>query len=258
MQLGTLRRVPPREPVPQLLLPGHLRRRVAVLLAACVVVPCGLALYLAGRPKPAWPDSALDPRITSALSRFPTLLNLLPDLGTLVPVTLMTLALVCAFLAARRWTGAALAALAPPVAIGLTEYLLKPTVGDALGQGFPSGHATSSFALAALCALLLVGPPGRVPRPVRLALVLAALLLAAAVSAAMVANGAHYVTDIVAGAAVGTAVVLAGAFSLDLVVSRVVAGPVVAGPVVAGPVVASPVVAHRVRPAPEARSQPGE
>jgi membrane-associated phospholipid phosphatase len=253
MQLGTLHRVPPGEPVPRLLLPRHLRRRVAVLLAACVVVPCGLALYLAGRPKPAWPDSALDPRIASALSRFPLLLNWLPDLGTLVPVTLMTLALVLAFMAARRWTGAVLAALAPLVAIGLTEYVLKPTVGNALDQGFPSGHATSSFALAALCALLLAGPAGRVPRSVRLALVVAALLLAAAVSAAMVANGAHYVTDIVAGAAVGTAVVLAGAFSLDLVVS-----PVVARLVGARPVVARLVVARRVRPAPAARSQPGE
>ena len=242
MQLGTLRRVPPREPVPQLLLPGHLRRRAAVLLASCVVVPCGLALYLAGRPKPAWPDSALDPRIASAMSRFPSLLNWLPDLGTKIPVTLMTLALVLAFLAAQRWTGAVLAALAPPVAIGLTEYLLKPTVGDALGQGFPSGHATSSFALAALCAVLLARrPAGRVPGSVRLVLVLAALLLAAAVSAAMVAIGAHYFTDAVAGAAVGTAVVLAGAFSLDLV----------------SPVVARLVMARRVRPAPAARSRPG-
>ena len=113
------------------------------------------------------------------------------------------------------------------MAIGLTEYLLKPTVGNALGQAFPSGHATSSFALAALCVLLLAGPAGRVPRLVRLIVVLAALLLALAVSAAMVAIGAHHVTDIVAGAGVGTAVVLAGALSLDLV-SRVVARP--AGP----------------------------
>lgn len=232
MQLGTLRRVPPREPMPQRLLPGQLRRPAAVLLAACLVVPVGLALYLARRPKPAWPDSALDPKFASVLGRFPSLLNWLPHLGTLVPVTLMTLALVFAFLATRRWTGAVLAAVAPPVAIGLTEYLLKPTVGSVIDQGFPSGHATSSFALAALCALLLAGPAGRVPGFVRLVLVLAALLLAVAVSAVMVAIGAHYVTDAVAGAAVGTAVVLVGAFSLDLVASR-------------------------VRPAPAARSQPG-
>jgi membrane-associated phospholipid phosphatase len=224
MQLGTLLRVPPREPVPQRLLPGPVRRSAALLLAACVVVPAALALYLAGRPKPAWPDSAIDPRVAAALSRFPSLVNGLPDLGTKLPVTLMTLALIVAFLAVRRWTGAVLAALAPLVAIGLTEYLLKPTIGTAAGQSFPSGHATSSFALAAVF-VLLAGPGGRLPRPVRLVLVLAAVLLATAVAAAMVAMGAHAFTDAVAGAAVGTGVVLAGAFSLDLVASRVRPAP---------------------------------
>ena len=43
-----------------------------------------------------------------------------------------------------------------------------------------------------------------------------ALLLAAAVAAAMIAIGAHTFTDAVAGAAVGTGVVLACALTLDL------------------------------------------
>jgi len=68
------------------------------------------------------------------------------------------------------------------------------------------------FALAAICAVLLVNPPGRLVRgAVRALLVLAALVVAAAVSAAMVATGAHYFTDVVAGAAIGTGLVLAGA-----------------------------------------------
>ena len=46
--------------------------------------------------------------------------------------------------------------------------------------------------------------------------VVMALLLAAAVAAAMVAIGAHQFTDAVGGAAVGTAVVLACALTLDL------------------------------------------
>jgi membrane-associated phospholipid phosphatase len=50
--------------------------------------------------------------------------------------------------------------------------------------------------------------------------VLVALLLATAVAAAMVATGAHTFTDAVAGAAVGTGVVLACALTLDLVSSR--------------------------------------
>jgi membrane-associated phospholipid phosphatase len=48
-----------------------------------------------------------------------------------------------------------------------------------------------------------------------LILALLALLVAAAVAAAMVVIGAHYFTDAVAGAAIGTAVVLVGALTLD-------------------------------------------
>jgi membrane-associated phospholipid phosphatase len=133
----------------------------------------------------------------------------------------MTLALVFACVATRRSSGAVLAAVATPAAIGLTEYVLKPSIGQAIEQSFPSGHATSMFALAATCAVLLVDPPRRrVPGVARLLLVLMALLLAVAVAAAMVAIGAHNFTDAVAGAAVGTGVVLACALILDLVMSR--------------------------------------
>jgi membrane-associated phospholipid phosphatase len=163
----------------------------------------------------------LDPRIQDELSRFPVLLSWLPDLGTLIPVALATLVLVVACAATRRWSGAVLAAVAVPAATGLTEYVLKPFVGRVIEQSFPSGHATSMFALATICAVLLVDPPRcHVPGAVRLLLVLAALILAAAVSAAMVAIRAHRFTDAAAGAAVGTGLVLACALTLDLVISR--------------------------------------
>jgi membrane-associated phospholipid phosphatase len=77
------------------------------------------------------------------------------------------------------------------------------------------------FALAAVCAVLLGGSPHQVPPAVRLLPGLAAVLLAAAVALVMVAIGAHTATDILAGAAVGTGVVLACALSLDLAVRRV-------------------------------------
>ena len=133
----------------------------------------------------------------------------------------MTVALALASVATRRWSGAVLAVIAVPGAVGLTEYVLKPSVGAVLNQGFPSGHATSSFALAAVFAILLADPAyRRVPGALRLLLVLVALLLAAAVAAAMIAIGAHVFTDALAGAAVGTGVVLACALTLDLAVRR--------------------------------------
>jgi membrane-associated phospholipid phosphatase len=221
MQRGTSHGVSWRGPVLRELVPRWLRLPAATLLAACTAVTVVLALQLANQRQPGWLDSALDPRIHTELRRFPVLLSWLPDLGALGPVTLIILALVVACAATRRWSGAILAAVAVPAAVGLTEYVLKPFVGRVIGQAFPSGHATSMFALATTCAVLLVYPPRRhVPGALRLLLVLAALVLAAAVSAAMVAIGAHHFTDVVAGAAVGTGFVLACALTLDLVISR--------------------------------------
>jgi membrane-associated phospholipid phosphatase len=204
---------------PRALLPGSLRPAGAALLAACVAAV--LAAFVAGRGHPGRLDTALDPRIQAWLGRFPTLLTELPRLGGLKEVALLTAALALACVATRRWSGAVLAVVAVPGAVGLTEYVLKPYVGSLLDQAFPSGHATSSFALAAIFAILLADPAyRRVPGALRLLLALMALLLAVAVAAAMIAIGAHTFTDAVAGAAVGTGVVLACALTLDLAVRR--------------------------------------
>jgi membrane-associated phospholipid phosphatase len=221
MQLSTVRQAPQRTSEPRMLLPGALRAAGIAVLGACAATAI-LAGGLAGRGEPGWLDSAVDPRIQAALSRFPVLLNWLPKFGELKPVALATLLLALAFVVTRRWSGAVLAQVAVPVASGLTEYVLKPYVGRMLGQGFPSGHATAMFALTAIWAIFLVDPTRyRLPGPLRLLLFFVALLFALAVPAAMIAIGAHTLTDVIAGVAVGTGVVLACALSLDLVASRV-------------------------------------
>jgi membrane-associated phospholipid phosphatase len=198
------------------LVPGSLRRPAAALLAACVAVMAATAARVPGFGFPAWLDATFDPRLQAHLGRFPVLLNWLPRFGELKPVAVMTFLLILAFAIIRQWRGAVLTAFAVPFAIGLTEYALKPSVGEAIGQAFPSGHATSSFALAASFAVLVASPPlRRVPGGVRVLLALVAFLLAAAVAAAMVATGAHTFTDAAGGAAFGTGVVLACAFTLD-------------------------------------------
>jgi undecaprenyl-diphosphatase len=205
------------------LLPAALRLPAIALLAACAAVTTALGLSVAGQSHAGRLDTAVDTWFSSALDRFPALLSFLYRLGTLGPVTVMTVALVATCVLARRWSGAVLAAVAVPAASSLTEYVLKPLVGRTLYHAltYPSGHATSMFALAGTCAVLLLCPPGgRVPGVARLLLALLALLLAAAVAAAMVAIGAHYFTDAVAGAAVGTGTVLACALIIDQVAAR--------------------------------------
>ena len=208
-----------RPPGPRPLLPEPLRQAGVALLAACVATV--LIAFVAGRGNPGRVDTVVDPRIQSALGRFPTLINELPRLGGLPEVALLTAALALVCVVTRRWSGAVLALIAVPGAVGLTEYVLKPYVGTLINQAFPSGHATSSFALAATFAILVADPAyRRVPAALRGLLVLVALLLALAVGAAMIAIGAHVFTDVVAGAAVGTGVVLACAFILDLAIPR--------------------------------------
>jgi membrane-associated phospholipid phosphatase len=217
---------PARGPWLESLLPRPFRPAAVVLLAGCAAVTAVLGVHYAGGTQAGWLDSIVDPRFAAEQSRFYVLLPRLEDLGTLGPVTLMTLALILACLATRRWSGAILAVIAEPAAVCLTEYVLKPAIGR-VAEGwlsFPSGHATSMFGLAAICTVLLTGPDRGLPRALRWLLILAAFAVAAAVAAAMVAIGAHYFTDVIGGAAVGIGVVLACALTLDLIASRVPRG----------------------------------
>lgn len=201
-----------------LLSPG-VRRPAALLAAGCVVVTASLAVTFGHQGHPGRLDAAVDVRIQSLLGSYHGPLHLLSQLGGLLSVTGLTAALVLACLVTRRWRGAVLAAVAVPVAMTLTEFVLKPLVGRSIHgyDSFPSGHATAMFALAAICAVLLASPPRpRLPRAVRPLLVAGAVLVAVAVPVAMVAQGFHYFTDIVAGTAVGIGTVLLVALLIDL------------------------------------------
>jgi membrane-associated phospholipid phosphatase len=207
-----------RRAAPRPLLPPELRRPAAVLVTGCVAVTAALALAFAGKARPGGLDAAVDARVRGGLGPYQEQLHQLAGLGGLVPVTVLTIALVLACLATRRWRGAALAGVVVPAAVALTEFVLKPLVGRTIRgyPGFPSGHATALFALAATCAVLLAGPSRpRLPGAVRLPLVFGAALVAAAVGTAMVGLGYHYFTDIVAGTAVGVGMVLLTALLID-------------------------------------------
>src|SRR5215470_17640446 len=99
MQRGAPLSISRRRPGPQELLPRRLRLPTATLLVACAAVTAALAVQSVGQGQPGRLDSALDQGIQAGLNRFPVLLSWLPDLGTLRPVALITLALVVACVA---------------------------------------------------------------------------------------------------------------------------------------------------------------
>jgi len=200
------------------LLPAAARGAAAALLAGCVAVTVLLAVLFLRQARAGWLDRAVDGRFEASLGSHRVILERVVGLGDPLPVTVILVVLLLACAAARRWRAATLLAVAVPAAAALTELLLKPLVGRRLDGGlcFPSGHATGMFALAAAIGVLLLGPARpRLPAGPRVILVLCAYAAAGAVAVALVSLHLHYFTDTVAGAAVGTAVVLAAAFLLD-------------------------------------------
>ena len=209
----------PGRPAGTPLLSAAARPRAAVTVAACAGATALLGAWLGHGAHTDPVDTAVDSRVQAGLAGHPKLLALLAWLGDLPAITGITAILVLACLLRRRYRGAALLALSVPAAAVITERLLKPLVDRTLRGflSFPSGHATSTFALATAITMLLAGALG-VPRAVRLAVAAIAFAVAAAVAAAMIALNLHYFTDAVAGAAVGTGTVLAAALALDLAV----------------------------------------
>jgi undecaprenyl-diphosphatase len=217
MGRGIWRLVPGRLWGPALL-PVAWRRPAAVLAVVCVAVTAVLVISVPHQARAGWLDTAVDPRIQAALGRYPWLLTVLPGFGEKVPVALMTGALVVVCLVTSRWRGAVLAGVAVLASGVITEKALKPLTGLISGgwHSFPSGHATGTFALAAIFVVLIAGRSRlRLPVALRLFLALAAVLVAGAVSAAMVATASHQFTDAIGGAAVGAATVLLTALVLD-------------------------------------------
>jgi membrane-associated phospholipid phosphatase len=216
--MGPIRPAPAerREPAEGLLSPTT-RPLAAVIVAVCAGTTALLGVWLGHGAHTDPVDTAVDSAVRASLSGHLKLLDLLARLGDLPAITGITAILMLVCLLRRRYRGAALFALSVPAAAVITERLLKPLVGRTLlgFLSFPSGHATGTFALATVIAVLLAGAP-RIPRAVRLAIAVIAFAAAAVVAAAMIALGFHYFTDAVAGAAVGTGTVLATALVLDL------------------------------------------
>ncbi len=139
--------------------------------------------------------------------------------GEPIPVAALIVVIAVTCLVTGRANGAVLAVVAVPVASVVAEHVLKPLVGRT-AHGFlsyPSGHGTVMFALAAVVAVVMLNPPGRVLTPaLRLIVPAAAVALACVISVIVIGVGVHYFTDTIAGAALGVGTVAATALVLDL------------------------------------------
>ncbi|HEY7324844.1 MAG TPA: phosphatase PAP2 family protein [Streptosporangiaceae bacterium] len=215
-------RRPSQRPYPAPLLPAGARRPAAILGVGCLVlvVVLGIISWHQGH------GNAVDRLVDSwviGLGVPEHILATVSRIGGVTATTVLTAVLAVACLAARRVSGAVLAVAGVALASAMTEFVLKPLVHRTITGflSYPSGHTTGLFALTTAIAMVLIAPRGARPgRAVRVAIVAAAALVASAVGLAMVSLGFHYFTDTIAGAAVGTGVVIGVAFLLDLPAAR--------------------------------------
>jgi membrane-associated phospholipid phosphatase len=205
------------------LLAASVRRRAGALLACCVILVAVLGVLFTHQAKADWLDHAVDAPIITWLGGHFGLALWLAAPGSLIPAGVLSAAIVIACLLIGRLNGAALAAAAVPIAVGLDEGLLKPLVHRTYRGNlvYPSGHTTAIFALAATVTVLLLIPPQPTKgRALRILIPAAACVLGGAVAIAVIGLRWHYFTDTVAGAAVGIGTVCGLALILDLPTAR--------------------------------------
>jgi membrane-associated phospholipid phosphatase len=222
------RRWLPRGP----LLSAGVRPAAGWFVAGCAVLTAVGGILTAHHAQAGRLDRSIDARIQAALASHNGLLVAVADIAKPSRVALMIAVLVVACVAVRRLDGVLLAVVAVPAAVLLTEglkQLFDRTLNGA--PVYPSGHTATAFALAAVVMILMLCPSRHVlPFAIRLAITLAAMLVACAVAIAVIGLNWHYFTDTLAGAAVGVGMVVGVSLAIDWAFRHVAAPGPTTGP----------------------------
>jgi len=203
---------------PPLLVPGPLRRPVALLASVAAVAFAILAARYAGTSTASGVDTRVDAVVDPVGTAHHWLVRHTAALGSPPSVIALAFALsaLCLLLGRRRL---AVLAVVGPGLTGVCTTLLKPALGRTIegGFAFPSGHTGGATALGLVTALLVISlvRPGWVGG---IAIVAAGgVLCGGLVGAAMVASNAHYPTDTVGGFCIAVVMVCGAALVLDRV-----------------------------------------
>jgi membrane-associated phospholipid phosphatase len=200
---------------PPSLVPGPLRRPLALTVLASAVVFGVLAARYAGTSTAGRIDTQVDAAV-DPLEAHPWVVEHAKELGSPLTVVVLAIALsaTCFVLGRRRL---AVLAIVGPGLTGMCTTFLKPVLGRTIGEGFafPSGHTGGATSLGLVAALLIIS----LIRPSRgralLILAASSLVSGGSVGAAMVALNAHYPTDTIGGFCTAIVVVCGGALLLD-------------------------------------------
>lgn len=214
--------MPAREPR---LVPAALRRPAAVVAVAAAAVFAVLALRYAGASGPGRVDGRLDRAVDGLPAGGHHVAGLITLFGSPPFVAVAALGVALGCLLSHRPRAALLAAAGPGLT-GLVTTFGKPVVDRTIGNGlaFPSGHTGGATSLALVVCLLAAVALDLGPGATAALALPCAVVAGGAVGTAMVVLGHHYPTDVVGGFCVAVAVVLAVALALDAVPARRPAG----------------------------------
>ncbi len=164
-------------------------------------------------------------RIQDLLANHSQELWLIVRLGGPVPIFAMVALLASVSLATRRPRLAVLA-FAGPGATEIVTTVLQPLVGRTLEGSFslPSGHTGAATAISTVAALFVIGSVRRCLATVAAVAAAAVFAVGIVMGIALIANGLHYPTDVVAGFCTALAIVLVLGLGLDSIGPEPAAG----------------------------------
>jgi membrane-associated phospholipid phosphatase len=205
-------------------------RPLAIVAVICGVLFLLLAVVIAIHPAPSALDRTVEDHLVPASdeSRQFEIAATGSDMGspTAVVVAGVLLAAGCWWYT-KRWRLALLLVAAPGIAGVLAETILKPMVGrPAISNyghpsrvfSFPSGHAAGATGLAV--AVVLVACVVFRAGMRRNVIIVVAALYALTVGVAQIVTSAHYATDVLGGALLGTCVAVSVALLLEQTPTR--------------------------------------
>lgn len=193
-------------------------------MLSTVVVALGAVLYH-GQRRAGRLDDTVDDWLFTVFGRYRVFLYQLLNVADL-PVVIAALAVVAVAAVLRcRPDIAALAAIAPLAAIGVTELVLKPLVDRRynFALSYPSGHTVGTVSTCAVLGVVLLGATGLVP-VLRVAFGLLLLVVCGTVVLALIVDDFHYFTDTVAASFLSVGVVALTALGVDTVTGLVTQG----------------------------------
>lgn len=194
--------------------------------AVCILVMIGFGLLVSQDRSPLGSFDGLGRHAEAWSYGHPALINVLQGIEVAFATIGMCIwtAIVVAVLLARRLVRPAVFAVVVMVTTSLLTTVIKTWFGrtrpawqvasDRLtSKSFPSGHASSSAALAGVLIVLALGLVTSVA--LRQALIALALVMWVVVCLDRVFLGRHFPTDVIAGSFLGVAVVIVATLLID-------------------------------------------